>query len=205
MIHPYVPTRIAAILAIICVLAHGLLFGLLHFMEPQLSPSGSIISDYKYTASAWLATLSFLFFATVWASLSIALAQVPRSRLILAGRILFVLAFIFILAGNMFPSSLDPRSGTLLSNLQNILARPGLFMGVVLVSAGLSGKTGWKSIARILLVMSIVAFILLIVTITVLLPRQLGGIGQRLVFLLLYLWVLLISYKILKINTASDP
>jgi hypothetical protein len=197
-------TKRAARLSIVCILAHGLIFGLLHFLEPQLSPSRSIISDYFHTASAWLATLAILFFAIGWASLGVALVEVPKSRIILAGRILFVLAFISIIVGVVFPTSMDPRTGSLLSKIQNLLARPGLFMGVLLISLGLLGKPGWKAQARILLTLSITVSILLVMTIKILLPIELGGIGQRLIFLLLYVWIWLTATHTIKLTDSHD-
>ena len=95
-------TRGAAVLTIICFTAHGLIFSLLHFLEPQLSPSSSIISDYTQTSSAWFATSAFLLFAIGWASLSVALGIEPKSRLIFVGRILFFLAFFSIILGIAF-------------------------------------------------------------------------------------------------------
>jgi len=197
-------TKRAARLSIMCILAHGLIFGLLHFLESQLSPSSSIISDYFYTSSTWLVTIALLFFAIGWASLSIALVEVPQSRLLLIGRILFVLAFISIIVGIVFPTSMDPRTGTLLSKIQNLLARPGLFLGVLLISLGLLGKPGWKVQARILLTLSITVSIFLVITIKTLLPMELGGIGQRLIFLLLYVWIWLTATHTIKLTDSNN-
>jgi hypothetical protein len=177
---------------------------LLHILESQLSPSSSIISDYTQTASAWLANLAFLVFAAMWASLSTALAKVSDNRLVFTGRILFTLAFIAILVGIAFPASMDPRSGSLLSKIQNLLARPGLFLGVILVSIGLLRQDGWKLLAPKLLSLSIAAFVLLAITIIVLIPRDLGVIGQRLIFLTLYVWAALIALRTLKIPHQAE-
>lgn len=197
-------TKKAARLSIFCVLAHGLIFGLLHFLESQLSPSSNIISDYFQTSSAWLVTIALIFFAIGWASLSIALVESPKSRLILAGRILFVLAFISIIVGVVLPTSMDPRNGSLLSKIQNLLARPGLFLGVLLISFGLLGKPNWEIQGRILLTLSITVSIFLIITIKILLPMELGGIGQRFIFLLLYAWIWLTATYTIKLADSSD-
>ncbi len=196
-------TQRAARLSIVCMLAHGIIFGLLHLLEPQLSPSSSIISDYFLTSSNWLVTIALLFFALSWASLSVALVEVPKSRLIVAGRILFVLAFISIIIGIVSPASMDPRTGSFLSKIQNLFARPGLFLGILLISLGLSGKPGWDIHARILLTLSIIVSILLVITIKILLPMELGGIGQRLIFLLIYVWIWLITTHIIKLADSK--
>lgn len=74
-------TRIAARISILCILTHALIFGSLHILERQLSPEGSLISDYLQSGSGWLAMLSFCFFASIWLSLGVALSGVSGSRL----------------------------------------------------------------------------------------------------------------------------
>lgn len=85
----------------------------------------------------------------------------------------------------------------------NLLARPGLFLGVLLVSVGLLRKPSWKTTGPVLLIISISSFALLIFTITILLPRGLGGIGQRLIFILLYGWAWTVARRILKLTKVE--
>jgi hypothetical protein len=193
----------AARLAMICILLHGLIFALLHFTEPQLGPLGSIISDYAQTPSSWLAKISLFAFAVAWLALGIALRTTHGNRLVRVGRILLIMAFVAILAGIAFPESMDPRTGSLLAKIQNLISRPGLFLGVLLVSTGLGRLSGWKIVAPKLLALSIAAFVLLVFTIVYLLPSGLGGLGQRLVFLLLYVWVWLVASRLL-VSPAGD-
>jgi hypothetical protein len=188
---------IATVLSLVFILSHGLIFVVLHFIEPQLNPVSSIISDYAQTSSIWVMKLSLVAFALVWISLSIALEKVSRSPLILVGRALFALAFVSILIGIVFPASMDPRTGSLLSKFQNLLSRPGLFLGILLVSIGLFRQSDWKTQAPWLLGLGIAASVLLVLTIIVLLPLELGGIGQRFVFLVIYLWVCLTGIRLL--------
>jgi len=109
-------TRTAARLTILFTWLHLLVFALLHFLEPQLSPASNIISDYMQTGNAWLALPAFYIFALIWLSLGIALAAVPQNWPLVLGRILFMLAFLSILLATVFPASMDPRTGTFLSN-----------------------------------------------------------------------------------------
>lgn len=182
------------------VAAHVLLFLGLHVLEPQLSPVNSIISDYAGTDSAGVAAATFIVFAALWLALAGALG--PGHIALHIGRGLFVLASIFILAGVFFPESMDPRTGTVLSRVQNLLARPGLFVGVVAVSVGAAMTPGWASVARPLLGLSLSALLLLVFTVAVLLERGLGGVGQRLIFVLLYSWAVLVSRHVM---TANHP
>jgi hypothetical protein len=187
----------AARLARICILLHALIFALLHFTEPQLDPLASIISDYAQTPGSWLLKICLFAFAVAWLALAVALRSAHVNRLVLVGRMLFILAFVAILAGIAFPESMDPRTGSVLARIQNLLARPGLFLGVLLVSVGLKDLANWNPLRLKLLVLSIAAIVLLVFTIGYLLPAGLGGLGQRLVFLLLYIWVWLVAGRLL--------
>lgn len=190
---------LAAQVALVATAAHAVTFLGLHLLEPQLSPVSSIISDYSGTASAWLAAGAFLIFASIWASLSVALSALPgRSRMMSAGRILFALGALAIVVAAVAPASADPRTGSVLANVQNVLARPGLFLGIVLVSVALRKAPGWEDIGLLLVALSTLAVVLLLATIGVLLDAGLGGIGQRAVFILVYVWVLLVSVRIIK-------
>lgn len=184
--------------AIAAVAAHFGLFGLLHWLEPQLSPKSSIISDYAETGSVWVATGAFLAFALVWLALAIALGgTAPSSPILTAGRVLFALAVLAILVGTLQPSSGDPRTPSALARVQNLVARPGLFLGIVLVSVGLRSVPGWGDLWPKLLLLSLAAAAMLPVTIAFLLERGLGGVAQRVIFALVYVWVVLVSSRII--------
>ncbi len=114
----------------------------------------------------------------------------------LLGQVLFGLAVIAILVAAVLPSSADPRTGSALASLMNLVARPGLFLGAVLVSWGLRTAKGWKDLAPTLLGLSLVVVVLLVVTIALLLDRGLGGLGQRALFVALYLWAGLVARRI---------
>lgn len=183
----------AARLAVIAAGAHACLFAVLHVLEPELSPISSIISDYATTGHAWVATAAFLAFAAIWGSLAVALHTVPRSRSVLVGRVLFILAMLAIIFASAFPETADPRTGSALSRIQNIVARPGLFLGVILVSLGLRRAQGWEGLGMLLVVLALFSALLLIVTIWVLLGAGLGGVGQRIAFVTLYTWTWLVA------------
>lgn len=185
-----------AMVAVAAVIYHAIVLFVLHVLEPSLSPASAIISDYTTTGSGWLATTTFVAFAVIWGLLAIALSVVPQNRLVFWGRILFGLAVIGILVAVVLPSSADPRTDSVLARVMNLLARPGLFLAVVLVSWGLRRSEDWKDLAPTLLVLSSVVVVLLVVTIAILLERGLGGLGQRALFVCLYLWVILVARRL---------
>jgi len=191
--------------AIAGVASHLALFGLLHWLEPQLRPKTNIISDYGDTASSSVATVAFFAFAAIWLALALALySALPRNLMLAAGQVLFFLAVIGITIGALFPETADPRTSSVLAKLQNIVARPGLFLGIILVSIGLRGATGWGDLWPMLLVLSLVAAAMLPITIGVLLERGFGGVGQRAIFACVYGWAVLVSTRILSIGRQSE-
>jgi hypothetical protein len=192
-------------IALVCVSCHVIAFGLLHLLEPELSPISSIISDYSQTKSSGLATVAFLVFAAIWACLALALSQLPtRPLLVTLGQVLFGLAVLGIVTGAVAPSTADPRTSSLLSSLQNLVARPGLFLGVLLVSVGLRRVAAWADVAPKLIALSVLAIALLIATVGFLLELGLGGVAQRTVFLALYAWAVLVSLRIIKTQRSEQ-
>lgn len=184
--------------AIIAAGAHALLFLALHLLEPGLSPSTSIISDYARTDHGAVATAAFIAFGTVWGALAFALSRMGWGGAIGAGRMLFVLAMAAILVAAVFPATADPRTGSVLARVQNVVARPGLFLGVLLVSLGLRRAEGWEAVGSTLVGLAVAAVTLLIATVGLLLEAGWGGVGQRVLFLVLYAWVWLVARRILR-------
>jgi hypothetical protein len=176
------------------VLAHATALAALHVLEPQVSSSAGMISDYARTGSGWLAAATFMVFAGVWASVAISLGAVrPRSRLLLVGRGLLVLAVVGITLGAIFPSAADPRTDSALARLLDLVARPGLFVGVLLVSVALLVRSDWSRVGRLLTALATLGLSLLVVTVGYLIERDLGGVGQRALFVILYVWVVLLG------------
>lgn len=185
-------------IAVAGMACHIVLFGLLHWLEPQLSPKSAIFSDYVKTRSSRIVRSALVAFAAMWLSMAIVLAGAsPGNPFLASGRVLFLLAVIGMGIAAFSPSSGDPRSPTVLAKVQNLLARPGLFLGVVLVSVGLRGASGWGDLWPVLLVLSLATAAMLPITIGLLLERGLGGVGQRVIFALLYAWVVVVATRVL--------
>lgn len=183
----------AARLAVGAAATHAVLFASLHAVEPDLSPAASLLSDYGQTEHAPLATGAFVAFAVVWGALAVALSGASGRRAVLVGRSLFALAMAAILLAAFFPATADPRTSSVIARVQNLVARPGLFAGMLLISTGLRGTAGWANVAKTLLVVAGAATVLLVTTVAFLLDAGLGGIGQRTLFLLLYAWVWVVA------------
>ena len=188
----------AARLAVVACGVHAVLFFALHMLEPALSPASSIISDYAEAGQATVAAAAFVTFAVAWASLAFALGDAPRSRTLAVGRGLLALAAVAILVAALVPESADPRTGGTAARVQNLLARPGLFLAIVLVSVGVRSAPSWRRSGNALLGLAVGSVLGLVLTVTVLLGAGYGGISQRALFLALYTWVWLAARPVWK-------
>jgi Protein of unknown function (DUF998) len=189
----------------IAVVVHCAVFVILHLLQPHLSVSTSLISDYAATEHRFLTSVAYLAFATVWFALARALGRitlVPLATITLA-RLLFVIAGVTIVLAAFDPMATDPRHRDSLGAMRTIMtrfARPGLFVGVVLVSLGVRRLPGWEDIAPKLTAVAAAALVVFVATIALLLNAGLGGIGQRLLFLLIYAWVLLFAGRLVSLT-----
>lgn len=193
-------TRWMAVAAIAASMTHAVLFIGLHVLEPGLSPLSSIISDYSRTAHAPWATAAFVAFGIVWGVMAIALADAAESRALQVGRLLLALAMIAILLAAVFPETADPRTGSAAARIQNLAARPGLFLGILLVSLGVRREAGWEAVGGRLTGLAVGAIVSLIATIGFLLEAGLGGAGQRVLFVILYAWVWIAARRVIALS-----
>ena len=191
-------------LVIVCIAAHAVAFLGLHVLEPQVSPLSTVIGDYSTTESSWLATCAFVAFACLWATLAVATsAAAPGSRTMLVARLLFALAAVALLVAAVVPESADPRTGSSLARVQNLLARPGLFLAVLLASFALRRVPEWGDIGTYLVGLAVVCIVLLIATVGFLLNAGFGGLGQRALFVLLYFWAGIVAARVIRQGNAT--
>lgn len=179
-------------LAIAAVAYHSVAFAALHVLEPQVSPTRSLIGDYSPTDSGWLAASTFVAFAVVWAAVALALSGPTQSMVLVAGRVLFAVAAVGLPVAAFVPSAADPRTKSALATALN-LTRPGLFVGILLVSIALARLPEWEGASWSLVILAVVAFAVMMLSVRFLLDAGLAGVGQRVVFLLVYAWVLLVA------------
>lgn len=197
-----VSARAAAWVAIAGVICHAALFGLLHILDPRIDPVLGIISEYVRGAAPGVARATFFAFAAIWGGLAVALGRIGgRNRLVLAGRILFAVAMIGVLIAGLVPAIADPRaeaSSSLLGTISGRIGRPALFVGVLLISVGARRIPGWEDTAGILVLIAVLGLLGLVLTLGLLLEAGTGGVGQRVIFVLLYAWAVLVALRILR-------
>ncbi len=192
-----------AIVAIVAAVVHAALFIGLHVLEPGISPFASIISDYSQTPHAGWAMAAFVAFGIIWGAMAVAFSDAAESNSVQVGRVLFALAMVAILVAAIFPATADPRTGSLVARIQNLMARPGLFLAVLLVSLGVRRVAGWEVVAGRLVGLAMAAIVLLVATIGLLLEAGFGGLGQRILFLVLYAWVWTAARNAIDVSNRS--
>jgi len=191
-------------LALAGVAYHALAFIILHVLEPQLSPVSAIISDYAATESSWLVVTTFVAFAVVWAALALGLSWPGQAWLLVAGRVVFAVAAIGLLVAALVPAAADPRTGTVLSVALGAV-RPALFVAIVVVSVGLRSDLLWHDGSWMLVILSSAALLLTLVSVAFLLEAGVAGLGQRAVFVLIYVWVSLVTIRMVtRVNSIAS-
>jgi hypothetical protein len=193
-----------ATIAIVAAVTHAVLFLGLHLFEPGMNPLSSIISDYSQTAHAGWATAAFVAFGFIWGAMAVVLSAAAESKGVQVGRVLFALAMVAILVAAISPETADPRTGSAVARIQNMVARPGLFLGVLLASVGARRVTGWEAVGGKLVGLATAAIVVLVATIGFLLEMGLGGGGQRILFLILYLWVWTAARQAIEVSKRSE-
>ncbi len=202
-------SRSFARLALGLTLAHAAILASLHLLEPSQALASGLFTDYLRTPSAWVARLGFVVFALLWGATALALRGVlPAGALSKAVTALLLLASgSLVYAATLTATAADPRLAegpTVLRGLIGIF-RLGLFASLVLASFGLRRAPGWRGRARALLVISVATFALLLASLVVLLERDLAGLGQRGVFLLSYVWVVVATLGVLGESGDARP
>jgi hypothetical protein len=199
-------SRALARLAMAAVMAHGLLFILLHLRAPTLGVADSLISDYARSEHG-LTSAAYLAFATVWLALAGALGRVtlvPKASISI-GRLLFTVAAVTIVLAAFDPVATDPRHRESLGAMRTLMsrfARPGLFVGIVLISLGVRRVPGWENLSGSLIGLAVAAMTVYVVTIVIMLNVGWAGLGQRVLFLVVYAWVLLVSGRLATLASA---
>ena len=114
-----------------------------------------------------------------------------------------MLAALSILAVAVAPEIGDPRTEGLAARVVNVLPRPGLFAGILLVSLAVRGSPGWGPTASVLTVLAVISLLLLILTIAVLLEAGYAGLGQRALFVCVYAWVGIVSVRLMSVRPGE--
>lgn len=196
-ISAYLPILSIASIAVffLCALA-------MHVLRPEIDPMRQGLSPYGTGYLSWLMNAAFVLLATGTAATSVSLASLPqRSDQLLTGLLFLGIACLGLLLVALCPSdglsATTPRDRLHLAGALIYFA--GAVTGTFIVSLALATNE-LKRVFPAAMVLSIIAVLVFFLT---LLSKAglIGNLGvfQRTLYVVLFLWVLLIAFRLMSI------
>lgn len=161
---------------------------MLHSLNPEYDAIARPLSDYATSRGGWLIATAIFSFAVSVLAIARGLAATRRSRAGIA--LLYVAGFAYLVA-SIFPTDarLDNTVITLAGAIHFIA---GYLSSPCLVSAAILLARGARAFAFAVTLW--VSFVILVIV--NILEWRIGGLGQRLFFMLTWLWLLLTAVRL---------
>lgn len=141
----------------------------LHAVQPDLTPSGHMLSEYALGRNGWLMTVAFYSLAASYLALFVALRSIVKGAGGYPGLGLLLIAAIGAAMGGLFP--MDPvhtpsdqatQSGQL-HGVGALLGIPGLILAVSFINGSLMRRPAWRGSRRLLLWTALAVWLTLLV------------------------------------------
>lgn len=184
---------------------------ILHVLQPDISPLALPMSIYVLGRGGFLMTLTFFALAIALLATASALGRrLPGAWTRHAGLFFMMLAALATMVAGTFPN--DGRPPPLLPVTRTgwthmfagMVAFPSFLLGPFFLTLALRRQEEWRSMypalasVVVLLALSVIAFV------TIAAPRDLAGIAQRVVFVLLFAWLLLVARGLISSTVRLD-
>lgn len=183
--------NVLAWVALCAVALHGTAMVLLHVLVPDVDPTTDMVSAYLRSEYAALSRFTFLVLGCALASLGLAL----RSHLSVGmfpriAAILLLVAIVGFVGVASAPSA---------ARYFGIPTQPATVLSILILSIALRRDPRWSSIGALLVLIggALTAIFVLTVVLGTLVSFGLGGLANRLVLVLIYVWVVLIAKGLL--------
>lgn len=177
--------RISGWLAIGSIVYHAVAIVSLHVLQPGVSPLSEMVGAYLAGPHATLSRTTFLAFGLAFGVLAVGVGS------LLAGRQYFVatalLGFSALGFGGVF---VFPERATQFG----AVVRPLTLATMLTVSFLLRREPRWAPRGAALVVVSMLLVFLFLLTFGWLLDLGLGGLANRLVLVLIYIWIALVAW-----------
>lgn len=180
------PERILVLLAMAAILFHAVATALLHLLVPQVDPLADMASAYLYSDHQVLSRCTFLALGVALASLGLALRTHLSSGLLpKAAAALLVVSVVGFIGVAGFPEAAAYFA---------IPTQPATVLSILLLSISLPRDPLFASVRGILLAIAValMGLFLLSVVLGTLISMGVGGLANRLVLVLIYIWVALV-------------
>jgi hypothetical protein len=188
-------SRVLAWLAVSAVILHAATTVLLHWLVPQVDPVSELMTAYLSSEYQVLSRVGGLAFGCAMGSLAVGLYFHRISgvwfkvALVLAA--VAVIGFLVLAAA---PDAVGFLAGAV---------RPAMVLTVLVLSLRLRRETPWQVVGPYLLAM-VIGVVSLFVLLGIFLSAGLGGLANRVVLVLLYTWILLVSRGLLLTPVQED-
>jgi hypothetical membrane protein len=176
--------------------------GLLHFLQPDLSPFERAISEYVHGRFGFLMTATFYSQSVGSVALgAIAIRHSNARRRTLVGGVLFMVSAVGAAVAGVFPADLavpypETPGGTVhaIAGLSRFLS---LTVALPLLSSALVMKHQSQRATKSLVLLSRLFGLVFVVSIVVLANNNLFGVGQRTFIAILLIWMLIAVYPLI--------
>lgn len=166
----------------------------LHVVEPEISPLSAMVGAYLAGPHATLARTTFLAFALAFGALAVGVRESLAGWRSFAATAL--LGFSALGFGGVF---LFPERAAQFG----VVVRPITLATMLTVSLVLRRDPRWAPRGAALVVVSALLVVLFVVTFGWLLDLGLGGLANRLVLVLIYIWIVLVTRGLA--GTVPEP
>jgi hypothetical membrane protein len=207
--------RLSSVLGAVVVIGVGTvvaLYSLLHLLRPDYNPFQRFLSEYAVGRFGGLMTTAFLLQALISLALVIGLfREVRHSGSLLAGCAFLIVAALTLTLAGVFqtdlsdstdgPFRLITRTGMLhqLAGATSFLSRIAAFL---CFSRAYRFDNRWQSLAPTARHLAI-AFLTLFFTFVLMIPRNFGGVAQRVTVAVGLLWILLSGLHLRRLSRVT--
>jgi Protein of unknown function (DUF998) len=201
--------RAFGLIVIGCVLYWVALVLTMHVMEPEFDPIRAPISAYVVEAyGAWMSTTYPVWsLALLGAGLAL-VRMLPRTRLSNTAFFFFIIAAAGCIVAGLFPMDFPPPLRTLSGHVHAIgggLAIPSTALGAFLFSLSFRRETYWRKVFAPAIALSSGIIAILVLGISSLFILGFAGYAQRLLFVLLIGWMILVSAHLIRFPVKKSP
>jgi hypothetical protein len=176
-----------------CAAYYVIVFGLLHFLEPEYDPRYRFGSEYQWSAHGPLMTTTFFVLALALVSVAMAVRNFYRpSRSARVGFGLLVVGAAGICVAGAF-------RGFPLHDVGGAIGLPSIIMAALLLSWSFRRAQGWRSLFPISFLIALgmlAAFLSMIVDV------GMPGLQQRVFLFLTLLWLSIVVHRLVRVRTG---
>ena len=185
-----------------------LIVSTLHFLQPDKNPAVNAISEFGNGRYGNLMTTVFFVQSIGSIALAILVTRIkPRTKKYRIGAILFILAALGDVVAGLFPA--DPITIETMTSSGMIHAMGGMIrfialaVALPLLSSAMRAHEQWQPYGRTLKVLGALFVIVFLVTILVLAPSNLFGLGQRVFIVTVLIWMFLVALPFTKARKST--